>query len=355
MDNKYLENSIHSLVQLLGVHDSAPVAEYISLIRTGQVKECIESIAQYLRLPIKVNLLYVSPEDIGHTQFQSTGLVHTDSSGRGVGGITAQVLIPPDLPMYGSDRFRNMTFTVKISNEATSNPQTFIGVMAHELTHVVLYSLWYKDKENEVHTDIAAMLLGFADAMKHGRKVVTEETPFLSANNSRKTTTTTYGYLNDSEFDYVHYYISGLIKARETKLSGISREINNTNIALKRLTKEIVFFEKWLPILGKRGNLKMIPTDSQKIMQFYYPGFTEDIKTKAAAIKKFTDGINIRYLQPHKPSNQESIRDIKETLEANRISCQRIVADMVRNNKLIKKYLSLKNQVAISITTFFRI
>ncbi len=353
MDNNYIDNSIQSLIQLLGIHDSAPVAQYISLIRTGQVKECIEAIARYLNLPIKINLMYVSPEDIGHTQFQSNGLVNTNREGRGVEGITAQVLIPPDLPLYGSERFNNMTFTVKISREATNNPQTFIGVMAHELTHVVLFSLWYKDKDSEVQTDIAAMLLGFADAMKYGRKVIKDETPFISSGNYRQTSTTTYGYLNDQQFDYAYGKVSALIKDREKKLSDINKKLNAVASSLMLLEKNIKFFEKWLSILEKRGSLKMRPEDSQQIMSFYYPGFLEDIKDQAGVIRKSIGSINIKNLQPHKPASQDVIHRITENLEANQIRCRKLLLEMIRNNKLIVKHLGLKNQIMIKVKSIF--
>lgn len=353
VDNKYIEESIAQLVALIGVRDPAPVIEYISLIRTGQIKEAIEAIAWYLNLPIKVNLMFVDPSDIGATQFQSSGLVHTDHTGRGVGGITAQVIIPTDLPLYGSDRFHNMTFTVKVSKNAANNPQTFIAVMAHELCHVVLYSLWYKEKENEVHTDLAAMLLGFADAMRHGRKIVRDETPFLTASNYRKTSTTTYGYLSDQQFNYAYGEVSELIREGQAKLAGIHKEINQINSCAIQFEKEVAAFERGLILLGKRGNLKMNSADSQKLVSFHHPGFLDELKDKISAISIQTKKVNLRGLQPHKATGREAIRNTTESLQANRIKCQRIVSDMAQNNRLIRNYLGIKNRLKIRVSSFF--
>ena len=171
--NDYIEKALNELIPTFGVKESIEPKKFISLIRSKKVKEGIKEIALSLGLPIQINISYVPrgyrPDN--KDVFQSTQLVKTEI-GRGSEGITAQVTIPSDLPMYGASRMVNFPINVRLSENCADNPETLISVMAHELSHIVLHSIFHKEKENEFYTDLTAMLLGFADIMKIGRKVI---------------------------------------------------------------------------------------------------------------------------------------------------------------------------------------
>ncbi len=96
-----------------------------------------------LGLPIRITLSYVSKEfRLGNTEgFRSSGLSRTDWTGRGVDGITAQVSIPDYLPLYGSVALAGYPISVRVSENCLERPETFLAIMAHELSHVLLRSL----------------------------------------------------------------------------------------------------------------------------------------------------------------------------------------------------------------------
>jgi hypothetical protein len=119
-----------------------------------------------------VNLSSVPNQPNAGEGFSSTHLVKTDSKGRGVAAITAQVSIPSYLPFYGSAGMVNYPIRVQVRENCNEHPMTFVSVMAHELSHVVLHSMRHNERQNEFYTDLTAMMLGFSDVMKLGRKVL---------------------------------------------------------------------------------------------------------------------------------------------------------------------------------------
>jgi len=199
--NDYIEKALDELIPKLGTKEFIDHQKLILLIESKKIKECIKEIALYLGLPIEVNLSYV-PKGYrpgSNDGFQSTHLVKTDQHNHGIGGITAQVSIPSNLPLYGTSRMINFPISVRLSEDCAENPATLISVMAHELSHIVLHSMWHKEKDNEYYTDLTAMLLGFALIMRTGRKVVKSKTDhqylLVTVRSVTTTSTTTYGYL----------------------------------------------------------------------------------------------------------------------------------------------------------------
>jgi len=152
IDKKYISNAIDELIKLLGIKEEVPIQMILDPFHAGKVKESIETIANYLGLPIAVNLSYVpagyQKRNSGN-RFESSALAKTNHAGRGVEGITAQVSIPSYLPLYGASGLQGFPISVKISDNCRRYPQTFVAVMAHELSHIVLHSLWHKEKDNE--------------------------------------------------------------------------------------------------------------------------------------------------------------------------------------------------------------
>lgn len=67
--------------------------------------------------------------------------------------------------------------------------------MAHELSHVLLYSLMHPQKDNEFYTDLVAMLLGLSQVIEKGRKIK----KVRELGDMTETQIIIYGYLSDDE------------------------------------------------------------------------------------------------------------------------------------------------------------
>lgn len=174
LSNEYFDNAIDELNYSLGIKEEAPYLELEKLLSVGKIKNCVRAIASYLGLPVEIDL-FIIPRNPGSKEpirIETSGLSPTDSTGHGIEGVPAQVLIPDYLPLYGCSDFINFHITVKVSDDCRNNPKTFMAVLAHELSHVVLRSLKHPQKDNEIYTDLTAMVLGFASTIHAGRKSV---------------------------------------------------------------------------------------------------------------------------------------------------------------------------------------
>ena len=125
--------------------------------------------------------------------------------------------------------------------------------MAHELSHIVLRSLWHKERNNEVYADLTAMILGFSRVMKKGRKI--KETQPVGTRNHviysetvTKTLMTTYGYLSDDQFKLASDKIDGILKKYRTSCRDSKEKL------MRRLTdyeKQILIYGRQLFKFGK--------------------------------------------------------------------------------------------------------
>jgi len=119
IDNNYISNAIKELVSLLGIKEEIPILPTHRFLDTRNVKLYIEYIANYLGLPVIINLSHVpanyQARNAGN-RFDSSSLAVTDDTGRGAQGITAQVSIPSDLPLYGTAALQGFPISVKISD-----------------------------------------------------------------------------------------------------------------------------------------------------------------------------------------------------------------------------------------------
>jgi len=246
IDYKYISNAIDELISLLGIKEEIPTDTIFKPFRAGNIKACIENIANWLGLPILVNLSYVpahyQTRNAG-IRFESSALSTTDDAGRGAEGISAQVLIPSNLPFYGSSGLNGFPINVKVSSNYKRYPDTFMLIMAHELSHIVLHSLWHGEKNNEIYTDLTTMILGFSSVMENGRKVVETREKFMST----ETLTTTYGYLSDENFDYAFDRI-GQIRQKNIDLK--ERLFNKVATYRKQLSSYKKEFFKFREFIG---------------------------------------------------------------------------------------------------------
>ena len=300
VDNKYIDNAITSLFSTVGIKECIDEKNIIPLINSRRVKEAIKEIAKYLGLPIEVNLSFVSKgyssnNNTNNNNFSSKHLVKTDQKGRGIGGITAQVSIPSNLPLYGTPGMVNFPINIRISENCLDDPEAFISVMSHELSHIVLYSIWHKEKDNEFYTDLTAMMLGFADIMIAGRKIIETNTHtdygFLSSKTTTTTQTTTYGYLSDKNFDFALEKIKKILKTSRHTKNQLAKKIKKLEKKIREQKIEIFYFKKYLNYLDKNLKQKISKQDGHWITIFhhadYINGFESAIDKAENELRQF--------------------------------------------------------------------
>jgi hypothetical protein len=269
------------LINLLGISEEVDKGIILKCLRASDIRGSIEKIANYLGLPIAVNLVIGS-------EYETTALSGTDHAGHGVMGITAQVFIPSHLPFYGSPGMKGFPVTVKVSPECTRHPETFIAVMAHELSHVVLQSLWHKEKENEFYIDLTAMLLGFSTVMKDGRKVEEVRNYVVYT----KTLTTTYGYLSDEQFKFAFRKIAEIRKRNITSKKTLLKKLVTYGRLVSSYKREFLRFQKFIEYLDKHRDKAISKKDIPRIMQLHQLDYADRLRDVIQESEKNFEKIN---------------------------------------------------------------
>lgn len=297
ISNDYINTAIDELISILGVKEEPTMPELLALLRKKETRQCIKEIAKHMGLDIEINLFTI-PKDYkasNTNKFESSQLVKTDWRGRGVEGITAQVLIPGNLPMYGHSKLKDFPFDVRVSENCYERPQTFITIMAHEIAHVLLHSLYYPQKDNEVYTDLTPMILGFSKIVELGRRTV-EST---ATGSTTTTNTTTYGYLTDKQFFFARDKINTLIKKYRHDNGEILCKVTQIKLLLSNLEVNFSRFKRILQYLDENQNRKIKNQDGQRIVQFHSFGYTSVIemavvsgKMLVAENEKYYTGLN---------------------------------------------------------------
>jgi hypothetical protein len=363
MDNKlsnvYIENAIEELVRLIGIKEPVSIEDFNN-INKPNVKEAIKSIAQQLGLPIAVNIVNVANDyrsQHGDNQFYSTHLVKKHESG--AEGITAQVLIPSYLPMYGSSALKDFPITVKISENCTENLSVFTSVMAHELSHVLLYSLNHPHKENEFYTDLTAMMLGFKNIFSNGRKVTntktTNEYVIFATITTKETTTTTYGYLNDEQFDFAFNKINLILENYKGKKNRLFHKITKLIDALSKYERSLCTLQRRLDFLTKHTNVKISSTDGKRITDFFQPGYIEGYQPSMNYTKtKLKDRqFFLKNLTHFTNKTMDGIENYSKELTVYSEQLKKNQLIIKKDNKTLWKYVGYRYWINIFYNRFF--
>ncbi len=345
VDNIYMDDAITALMGSIGVKETADSQTIVSLVRSRKVKEAIKEIAKHLGLPIEVNLSYVSNEYSADAKdgFRSHHLVKTDSRGRGTDAITAQVSIPSSLPFYGTTGMVNYPINVRVRDNCAEHAMTFVGLMAHELSHVVLHSIRHTEKQNEFYTDLTAMMLGFAEVMRLGRKVVTS----TRKGNTTTTHTTTYGYLSDSNFDFAIERIRNVLDTARAKKHQAIKKIDTMEEDVHRKTIAVYYFRDYLAYLDKhlsKKTKKISQHDGQWIATFHQPDYTAEF---VSAAHKMQDQLRqfrnfVQNLNHYNDVRSDMMRKYEETLRSVELDKK---YDRIRGAVIImRRYVSLTHR-----------
>jgi hypothetical protein len=346
VENDYIEKALDELIPIFGTRELVDEQKIIALIKSKKIKEAIKIIALYLGLPIEVNISYVPKgyQAGASDAYQSTQLVKTDNK-HGTSGITAQVTIPSYLPFYGTPAMVNLPINVKLSENCTENPSSFITVMAHELSHIVLHSSWHKEKNNEFYTDLTAIIFGFADIMKIGRKDinVTFKTDYSSNTTTTTTHTTTYGYLSDENFYFAFNKIIRILNEKKAEKVQLIKRLEQMKNKLDKIKKTSVHFTKYLEYVDKNLNKKVSQEDAFRISTFHQHSHTDNFQS---AVKKEESDISsffnfLENLKNYTELNMQVIKQHEVQLKSDGEKLDEQFLKLKKDTSILERYVGL--------------
>jgi hypothetical protein len=183
----FVREGLEQLIASLGLREPIPLERFAQLHAAREPKAFATAVARQMSLPIDVSL---------SGTFVSSDLVKTHA-GRAVQGIEAQVSLPANIPVFGSRELDGYSIVVTLGSRfAEATPETATALLAHEFSHVLLHALRHPKRDSEVFTDLVPLVLGFVNIVERGRRV----SSVSHEGSVTRTTTTTYGYLSDSDF-----------------------------------------------------------------------------------------------------------------------------------------------------------
>ncbi|MDP1883803.1 MAG: hypothetical protein Q8L10_00370 [Candidatus Moranbacteria bacterium] len=181
-DNE-IRDFIRSLHFSLGGIKSLPdstTEELRSLYDSGEFSECIRKVKHILKLnDLTLRICYINEhckqeslrtllmdaiKKMGYTVSQSALAKDLTDAG-------ALILQPRYFPLYGTREFTEMKILMFIFRRIVrTSLEIFIYSISHELSHVILAMSNHPLRNNEVAVDLTAMILGFSDIIRIGRK-----------------------------------------------------------------------------------------------------------------------------------------------------------------------------------------
>ena len=284
INDEFITSSMDELINLFGVRKDADYHYLLTFLQKNKPQRCIKEIALQLGLPVEINLSYISKayKAGDANRFESSDLVVTNKKGQGFDSITAQVTIPHYLPFYGSLEMENISINIRISENCTEQSETFIAVMAHELSHLVLHAIRSPHKTNEFYTDLVPMIFGFSKIIESGRKI----TRSTIDGNVTITETTTFGYLSDKQFALAKIKVNSALEVLrhcmvqlQNAMTKLQRYIQRYNIVLKQ-------FDKFLKQLDTFHHKAIKHADGHRIVSFHQIGYTdESLRVREESVK----------------------------------------------------------------------
>jgi hypothetical protein len=341
LSNDDIAAALNELISCFGVKEDMPSDALIDLLRKKKTEDCVQEIATRLSLPIRISLSYV-PKTFRSDNtdgFRSSALSRTDWTGRGIEGITAQVSIPQHLPMFGTSGLQDYLIKVRVSENCHAHPDTFVAIMAHELSHVLLATLMSPHKDSELHTDLVPIILGFRDAIRKGRKTIKSTT----IGNTTTTHTTTYGYLTDSQFEFACSHVTCIIERHQRDKKHLTEIVKQLQRNLKKAARRLVAFRDYFKQLDKKPSNKMRQKDAQRVVQLHAQDYSRDWDDRISEFRTSQEAAEsfVKDLHHYTINAIEGIKTYTQAVELANTKLGEITKAITKDEKILRRYVGI--------------
>ena len=211
--------------------------------------------------------------------------------------------------------------------------------MAHELSHVLLRSLFHPKWDSELHTDLVPVLLGFHESVRKGRT-----TSHVKTNgNIKTTTTTTYGYLTNSQFEFACRKVTDILKLHQGKKEHLLGLITKVRDKLDRAVNRLAHFRDYLTYLDSHLPEDMTGEDARSVVKLhewnYTSGWERGIgraRTSLRTVDPFAQTLH------HFTGNTvQQLKDCTLELEMASKEVSQLTEAISRDLSILKKYVGL--------------
>ena len=339
LGNDEISRALDELITCLGIKEEMACDDLVVFLRKKDAEGCVKEIATRVGLPIRVNLTYV-PKDFrpGNTnRFHSSALAETDWSGGGTGGITAQVSIPQHLPMFGTPGLQGYPIQVRVSEDCHAHPDAFVAIMTHELSHVLLASLWSTHRDSELHADLVPIILGFRDVVQRGRKTI----ECTTSGNITTTRTTTYGYLTDAQFEFACNCVTELLHRHSQDRKRLLELVEQGKGKLAKAVRSLASFRDYFRYLDIHPAERMRKGDAERVVQLHGHDCSGEWESRITAVRRSVEIAETfaRPLHHYQPRTIEYLKTHIRALEVASEELDRVTEAIAKDERMLRKYV----------------
>lgn len=340
LDKTTIVGWVDELGQGLGVRESISWTHLVERLRPDEFEKCIQLIARQLLLPISIKLVKTS-------EFSSTELSPTDSSGCGTQYITAQVGIPNDLPLWGSAALKGFPIIVRISPTCGDDYSAWITIVSHELAHVLLHSLRHPQADNEPFTDSTAMVLGFSEIMRKGRK---QKSARVVSVREDELPEQTLGYLSDEEFEWAYERIRQLREQHRDLKRCVLSDTRTARMLADTCGKMLFKFSRYLAYIDRNPPAAMKKQDATKVVAMHQAGYAEDIQqVVGAANAELAEALkSLDVLDHYSKQSLTKLNDISTRVSGLRQKLEKGKQSLADDTRTLGKYVSIFHKLRIA-------
>jgi hypothetical protein len=265
-------------------------------------------------------------------------MVHTDEKNHGKEGIIAQVTIPKYLPAWGTSELEGYPIEVLVSENCLERPDTFITVMAHELSHILLAAVRSPYKESEFHTDLVPILFGFGEFVRRGRKVAYVTT----SGNTTTTHTIAYGYLSDEIFKHIYDNVKDFLSKVQKKKKALSKIIRHTEKMLNETIRRQAAFREYYIKMDSSRPKEMKPEHAQRLVQLHGQDADGEWQVYLSGVRKRFEQVSasVRDLKRFTPKAADDMDASIRVLEKISGELEKKSRMMINDSKIMRKYVN---------------
>ncbi len=340
LGNEAIITALDELITNLGIKEELALDDLVGLLRKGDAEGCVQGIATRLGLPIRIDLSYV-PKDfrLGNNRFHSSALAQTDSAGHGIEGIVAQVAVPQHLPMWGTSRLHDYPIKVSVSENCHARSDTFVAIVAHELSHVLLACLWSPHKDSELHADLVPIVLGFRKVVRRGRK----KTESVTSCSISTTQTTTYGYLTDLQFELACEHVMGILRGHLSHKKRLLNLVRQVRRRLEKAGRRLAVVRDYFRYLDNHRPKSMLKEHAERVVQLYGGGHIREWEDRITAARNTLHSAEafVQPLNHYTAAVIEQIRAHTHALRSASNDLDQVSTVILDDQRMLRKYVSI--------------
>ena len=348
--------AIEDLAEHFGVREDLKCRCALELAEKGELRACVQEIAALLGLPIRMEVSFIIRNRSGSVSgaFDSDALARTESPRRGVEGIAAQVSIPHDLPLLGSPELQGYPIQIKLGDNCDASPESFVALVAHELSHIILVAARHPQKESELYTDLLPVILGFRMPILNGRRVSKSETERTLKGSTTTTSLTTFGYLSDEQFYEAFNYVGKVAVRHQKEKKSLMERVNQTNNILKQLQLDYRVVTVYLSRLSKELPTNLDIEESRKIGQLFGEDGISKWKTvmREGALQIVQVKSFVEKLTHYTRGNSDRLRTYSQSVDLTSKDLKNASSEIARAKRLLGRHIGISFKLSTAIRIF---